>query len=89
MSHLISCAIFLAAVESLGQGSVQDIDRDYQSLPIGASAPDVKLPGVDGEAHGLSDYASAKVLAVVFTCNSCPPSQLYEGRVEKLYQDYR
>ena len=81
--------MFLAAVGALGQGSVQDIDRDLQSLPIGALAPDFKLPGVDGEFHGLSDYASAKVLAVVFVCNSCPVSQLYEGRVEKLYQDYR
>ena len=89
MSHLISCAMFLAAVAALAQGSVQDVDRDHQSLPIGASAPDFNLPGVDGKAHGLSDYAPAKVLAVVFTCNSCPVSQLYEGRVEKIYQDYR
>ena len=30
-----------------------------------------------------------KVLAIVFESNHCPVSQLYEGRIEKLYEDYR
>jgi thiol-disulfide isomerase/thioredoxin len=77
MYRLITCAIFLAAAGAA------------QSLPVGAAAPDFNLPGIDGKAHGLNDYAKAKVLAVVFTCNSCPLSQLYEGRLEKLHQDYR
>jgi thiol-disulfide isomerase/thioredoxin len=29
------------------------------------------------------------VLAIVFECNHCPVSQLYEGRIEKLYKEYR
>ena len=58
-------------------------------LAIGAAAPDFALPGVDGKTHKLSEYASAKVLAVVFECNSCPISELYESRIEKLYQDYK
>ena len=33
--------------------------------------------------------AARKVLAVVFESNHCPVSQLYEGRIEKLYEDYR
>jgi thiol-disulfide isomerase/thioredoxin len=37
----------------------------------------------------LSDYASAKVLAIVFTCNHCPTAQLYETRIKKLADDYR
>ena len=32
---------------------------------------------------------AAKVLAIVFESNHCPVSQLYEGRIEKLYEDYR
>jgi thiol-disulfide isomerase/thioredoxin len=63
--------------------------RPYPTLAIGASAPAFSLPGVDGRTHKLSDYFRAKVLAVVFTCNSCPASELYEGRIEKLHQDYR
>ena len=44
---------------------------------------------MDGKTHQLSDYAKTRVLAIVFTCNSCPVSQLYESRIEKLFRDYR
>ena len=46
------------------------------------------LPGVDGKTHSLSDYASQPVLAVVFTGNHCPIAQMYEQRIEQLYQTY-
>jgi thiol-disulfide isomerase/thioredoxin len=86
---------FLTAVAVCGsvtavawsQGELQA--RPYPTLAIGASAPAFSLPGVDGKIHKLTDYVHAKVLAIVFTCNSCPASELYEGRIEKLHQDYR
>jgi len=62
---------------------------EHPILAIGSPAPDFALPGVDGKIHKLSDYASAKILAVVFECNHCPVSQLYESRIEKLYREYR
>lgn len=57
-------------------------------LPIGSSAPDFSLPGVDGKTHQLADYAASPVLAIVFTCNHCPIAQLYEQRIQQLYDDY-
>lgn len=60
-----------------------------RSLAIGSSAPDFSLPGVDGKTHSLADYRASRVLAIVFTCNHCPASQQYEGRLRKLDQDYR
>jgi thiol-disulfide isomerase/thioredoxin len=60
-----------------------------KTLAIGAAAPDFSLPGVDGKTHTLGEFANSPVLAVVFTCNHCPASQLYERRLEKLHQDYR
>jgi thiol-disulfide isomerase/thioredoxin len=60
-----------------------------RSLPQGSAAPDFALPGVDGNIHRLSDYASSPILAVVFTCNHCAASELYERRIERLYEDYR
>ena len=60
-----------------------------RSLPIGSSAPDFSLAGVDGKQHSLSEYASSRVLAIVFTCNHCPAAQRYEERLKKIDQDYR
>ena len=58
-------------------------------LAPGSKAPDFTLPGIDGRTHALSEFAASKVLAVVFTGTSCPASQLYESRIQKLYDDYR
>jgi len=64
-------------------------DEPHPTLALGSPAPDFSLPGIDGKTHKLSDYASAKVLAIVFTCNHCPTAQLYETRIKKLADDYR
>lgn len=61
----------------------------HPTLALGSPAPDFALPGIDGKTHRLADYASAKVLALVFTCNHCPTAQLYETRIKKLADDYR
>lgn len=58
-------------------------------LPIGSSAPDFMLPGIDGKVHTLSEYESAKVLALIFTCNHCPDAVASAGRIEALYQTYK
>ena len=57
-------------------------------LALGSSAPNFELPGVDGKLHKLSDYARSPVLVVVFTCDHCPIAQVYERRIEKLYEEY-
>src|SRR5580693_2742764 len=58
-------------------------------LPLGSSAPDFSLPGVDGKTHRLADYAASPVLVVVFTCNHCPIAQIYEQRIQQLEADYK
>ncbi|WP_263356457.1 redoxin family protein [Acidicapsa ligni] len=62
--------------------------QQHPILALGAPAPDFALPGVDGKTHKLSDYASSPVLAVVFTCNHCPIAQVYEQRIQQLYNNY-
>lgn len=42
------------------------------TLPIGAKAPDFKLPATDGKTYSLADFKAARVLVVFFTCNHCP-----------------
>lgn len=58
------------------------------TLEIGASAPDFRLPGVDGKFHSLNDFSEAKVLVIVFTCNHCPTAQAYEERIQQIVNEY-
>jgi len=58
-------------------------------LKIGAKAPDFNLPGVDGKNYSLKDFADAKILVIIFTCNHCPTAQAYEQRIIKLYDDFK
>ena len=82
------CATSLAA--ALLAGAVPPADETGPpTLALGSAAPDFCLPGIDGQTHCLKDYASAKVLAVIFTCNHCPTAQLYETRIKKLVADYQ
>ena len=78
--------LFVLVLALLPSGCVRS---DRPSLALGSAAPDFNLPGVDGKSHTLGDFASSRVLAIVFTCNTCPTSQLYESRIRKLDEDYR
>lgn len=42
------------------------------TLGLGSDCPYFSLPATDGMAYRPSDYASAKILVVFFTCNHCP-----------------
>jgi peroxiredoxin len=71
---------------TLGIASAEDV---HPTLALGSPAPDFALPGVDGQIHKLSDYASSPILVVVFTCNHCPIAQMYEKRIQQLATDYK
>jgi peroxiredoxin len=77
-------AVALLSLASLAARAAVDV----KPLDIGAPAPDFKLKGVDDKTYTLQDFASAKLLVVLFTCNHCPTAQAYEDRVNKLYADY-
>jgi len=51
---------------------------------IGDKATDFRLMNVDGESVSLSDYTDAKGFVIIFTCNHCPYSVLYEDRKNAL-----
>jgi peroxiredoxin len=71
---------------TLGTISAEEV---HPTLALGSPAPDFSLPGVDGQIHKLSDYASSPVLVVAFTCNHCPIAQMYEKRIQQLATDYK
>ena len=62
---------------------------DGPGLEVGDTAPDFKLQNaVDGEWFSLSDLADAKGTIVIFTCNTCPYSVMYEDRIIALHERY-
>jgi peroxiredoxin len=84
MAYRILLLLSLAAIAVAQTG--QD---PHPTLAIGSPAPDFSLPGIDDKIHKLSDYQASPFLMIMFICNHCPTSQLYEGRMQKLVDDYR
>lgn len=79
---LASCLLLLSALAATAA-------TNPPVMPLGTPLPDFKLPGVDGRTWTPADFAAAKVLVVVFTCNHCPTAQAYEERIKKIVADYR
>jgi peroxiredoxin len=79
--------VLLVAATLAGRARAADAPA-VPTLAVGAPAPDFDLPGVDGRRYSLKDFASSKLLVLVFTCNHCPTAQAYEERIQKLQADY-
>lgn len=58
-------------------------------LAIGSAVPDFELPGIDGKDHKLADFASSKVLCLIFTCNHCPEAMAAAPRMQQIHEDYK
>ena len=48
---------------------------------VGDKATDFKLINIDGKKVTMADYKDARGFIVIFTCNHCPYSKLYEDRI--------
>lgn len=66
-------------------GIIAKAQSGYQ---VGDIASDFNLKNVDGKNVSLASYKDAKGYIVVFTCNTCPVSQIYQDRVEALNKMY-
>ena len=58
-----------------------------EAIKVGDKAPAFSLKNVDGKMVSLADY-KGKGAIVVFTCNHCPFSVLYEDRIIELQKKY-
>lgn len=77
---------------TLVMGALLLLTTSAASLPqaynVGDYVADFKLRNVDGKEVSLVDYADAKGLIVVFTCNTCPYAKLYEDRIIALHKQF-
>jgi peroxiredoxin len=83
----------MKTILTLGLAALMTTTTWSQEIPkvleIGAPMPDFKLPGIDGKDHTAADFASAKILCVIFTCNHCPDSVAAAVRTEEIHQAYK
>jgi peroxiredoxin len=59
------------------------------SYQVGDKAADFSLKNVDGTMVSMSTFKDAKGIIVIFTCNHCPYSVLYEDRIIELDRKYK
>ena len=80
----------LLVLLGVGNFAGSAIAKDVTPLAIGADAPKLDLPGVDGKTYSWDDFSDARLVLVIFTCNHCPTAQAYEERIfelQKVYED--
>jgi peroxiredoxin len=58
------------------------------SLPLGARAPDVRLPDPAGRTWSLDDFPGAQAYLVAFLCNHCPFVQHVADGFARLAREY-
>lgn len=57
-------------------------------IELGSPAPNFGLLGIDDEKHTLDDYAAAKLVVLVFTCNHCPDALGASKRLQEFHEEY-
>lgn len=55
---------------------------------VGDTVADFKLKNVDGKTVSLADFKSAKGAIIIFDCNTCPYSKMYNDRILGLSKKY-
>lgn len=55
---------------------------------VGKAAPDFSLKNVDGNMVSMSDFDNDNGIILIFTCNHCPYSKLYEDRIMELDAEF-
>lgn len=56
---------------------------------VNDEATDFKLKNIDNKTVSLADFSDAKGFVVIFTCNHCPYSKLYEDRIIDLDKKFK
>lgn len=79
-------AVFMVSMMSfINFNNPDEVGDGYK---VGDVADDFSLKGVDGKMVSLADYSDAKGYIVIFTCNHCPYSKMYEDRIIDLHKKY-
>ena len=87
---MVATAVVHAASATLSLGSsAPDFQLKGFVLEESAAGADQSSGAlqVKETQYGLADFAQARVLVLIFTCNHCPTAQAYEKRIMQLATD--
>jgi peroxiredoxin len=80
MKYLVLCVLFF---------STMLLAADFKSPEIGSSVPVFTLHNYDGKEYGLKQLLKDhKLTVLMFISTECPVSNGYNGRMEKLYEQF-
>ena len=57
-------------------------------LEIGANAPDISLPAIDGSTFKMSDYIGKRVILTFFRFSTCPLCNIRIHRIIKRWNEF-
>lgn len=84
--HLVKSTLVVAIALLLSTATfAQETGDGYQ---VGDLVKDFNLKNIDGKMISLASFEEAQGFIVVFTCNTCPYSKMYEQRIETLSKKY-
>lgn len=81
---LLLCSMSLMI---LATAYAQPSTAQKSGYQIGDTAEDFKLLNVSGHMISLKDYGKMAGYVIVFTCNHCPYSVMYEDRLIELHKE--
>ncbi|MBI3557501.1 MAG: thioredoxin family protein [Deltaproteobacteria bacterium] len=58
-----------------------------EMVPLGKSAPNFKLPGIDGKTYSLESYKGKNAVVVMFICKHCPYVIATQDRIAALARE--
>lgn len=87
-NSLLIVGLIAVAFVLFSTGNKERLVNSKVGYGTGDIASDFELKNVDGRMISMSDYERAKGFIVIFTCNTCPFSKMYEQRIELLHQKY-
>jgi peroxiredoxin len=59
-----------------------------EMVPLGKSAPNFELRGIDGKLHALASFKGKKALVVMFICRHCPYVVAVQDRIAALAKEF-
>src|SRR6267143_6246120 len=86
LSLFLASIVIVAFAAVAGSGSTSDLPAPPA---IGTMIDDFKLPDAAGAEHSLNSLKGAKGAVLIFIATTCPVSNAYNDRMEKLAEDYK